>query len=913
MDKKTKMPCIFTAVFLAVLTAFTVLGCKTDSETEYVSVSDKTAPGKVTGESLVSGDSMVLLNWTNPSDSDFYGTRITFKPDAEGVTQPIVIEGESGKSSVACIKGLVNGTPYTFELTALDKSQNTAQTVSVAGMPVASNDDVIPATVTELKAVAGNCAVSLSWKDPEDEDLFGIEIKWKENSSAENRSIVAMEENSVFVAPGAQKAQISNLIGGKEYTFTLTAMDTSGNKSGETYIRETPTVILDIDNPGILTLTNGTEGIELAVSVPDNVTTVNFYRAVHGTDKFIFAGNYKKQSGRKLSGTVVLKDYYVEPGYTYDYYVLCATKGNDIQCTSETDSLSATAGRGHLIFGSNSLTLNYDPATVNFSYEGKLDLSYDSDEFTEKSIGFSLARQNADESWSPVDRLYYTFVNFYTTRGSTSISLVDSSEVGALLVPYLVKCNVSIEKEDESQSWASIPVEYKTGTGFENGTLTFSKETFPFYVEDVSDGVKFCYNTTNVPANSLTGCTYKECDRSLFSLQRSDKSQSLNLSKLEFVDRYVKAGQKYKFNASFQPWDNEKGTTVTNLDVSIYHTPQNGLGEVTVSDNLQIEYDPVKCYGKVNATETELLTDGTVLPSEQVILFDSTEKVFEKTGVYFKQSLMTENYGSTGEVTFAPRDGIYADSLLYYFREKSAMFDKNLYPYRTRIHAEYRLMDNENEYRFYYSISDNSMNIVPGIPEPVVLSNNFSGKTYTVKNPHSNNIKEIAFNNYDLNYNSGRRISFTAIFLDGTTAEGDYYLRENYLYTNGEKYAFEIVGSSIKLSNITETTPHEYGEWIVTKAPTCTEAGSRKHICLICGKESTETMEATGHTFDEWTVTKEPTETENGCQERKCEICGFTYTCELPLPATGGEIGGGEVPSGTPAAKEIDSTTSVSA
>ena len=121
-----------------------------ETPTEYVPVSDKTAPGPVTGESLVSGDSMVLLNWTNPSDSDVYGTRITFKPDAEGVTQPIVIEGESGKSSVACIKGLVNGTPYTFELIALDKSQNTAQTVSVAGMPVASSDNVIPAPVTEL-------------------------------------------------------------------------------------------------------------------------------------------------------------------------------------------------------------------------------------------------------------------------------------------------------------------------------------------------------------------------------------------------------------------------------------------------------------------------------------------------------------------------------------------------------------------------------------------------------------------------------------------------------------------------------------------------------------------------------------------------------------------------------------------
>lgn len=901
MDKKTKMPCIFTAVFLAVLTAFTVLGCKTDSETEYVPVSDKTAPGKVTGESLGSGDSMVLLSWTNPSDSDFYGTRITFKPDAEGVTQPIVIEGESGKSSAACIKGLVNGTPYAFELTALDKSQNTAQTVSLAGMPVASSDDVIPATVTELKAVARSCAVSLSWKDPEDDDLFGIEIKWKENSSAENRSIVAMEENSVFVAPGAQEAQISNLIGGKEYTFTLTAMDTSGNKSGEIYIEETPTGIFDIDNPGILTLSNGAEGIELAVSVPDNVTSVNFYRAVHGTDKFIFAGYYSKNSSIKLSGTVVWYDYYVEPGYIYDYYVLCVTKGNAIQCTSETDSLSATTGRGHLIFDSNSLTLNYDPATVSFSYEGKLALSYDSDEFTEKSIGFSLARQNAGEEWSPVDSLYYTFVTFNTPGGSTSISLVDSSEVGASLVPYLVKCNIRIKEGDDNRGWGSIPVEYKTGTGFENGTLTFSKETFPFYVEDVSDGVKFCYNTTNVPANSLTGYTYKECDRSAFTLQRSDKSQSLNLSKLEFVDRYVKAGQKYRFYASFQPWDNEKGTTVTNFDVTMYHTPQNGLGEVTVSDNLQIEYDPVKCYGKVNATETELLTDGTVLPSEQVILFDSTEKVFEKTGVYFKQSLMTENYGSTGEVTFAPRDGIYADSLLYNFRTKSAMFDKNLYPYRTRIQAEYRLTDNENEYRLYYYISDSSVNIVPGIPEPVVLSNNFSGKTYTVLKPHAaNNITKIAFSEYDLTYdnNSGKKIVFTATCADGTTKTGDYYLRDNYLKTGSEKYAFEIVGSSIKLSNITETAPHEYGEWIVTKAPTCTEAGSRKRICLVCGKESTAEI-AAEHKFTEWEVVQESTETENEWLERRCEICGLKETSELPLPATGGEIGEGGVLSGT--------------
>ncbi|WP_178842385.1 SUMF1/EgtB/PvdO family nonheme iron enzyme [uncultured Treponema sp.] len=902
MDKKTKMPCIFTAMFLAVLAAFTVLGCKTDSETEYVSVSDKTAPGKVTGESLVSGDSMVLLNWTNPSDSDFYGTRITFKPDAEGVTQPIVIEGESGKSSAACIKGLVNGTPYAFELIALDKSQNTAQTVSLAGMPVASNDDVIPATVTELKAVARSCAVSLSWKDPEDDDLFGIEIKWKENSSAENRSIVAMEENSVFVAPGAQKAQISNLIGGKEYTFTLTAMDTSGNKSGETYIRETPTGILDIDNPGRLTLTNGTEGVELTVSVPDNVKIINFLRAEHGTGNFIFAGNCSRNSGKKLSGTVVLYDYYVEPGYTYDYKIDCRTNEDNYLYVSEIDSITATTGRGHLVFKNDNFILNYDPATVSFSYEGDISLSYTDKKFTEVSLGFYFAHQNeSEEQLVNYFQDETTAVTFNTISEEMSLKFSDSSEIGIPLVPYMTKCNVKIKEGDDSRTWGSIPVEYKAGTGFENGTLTFSKDNFPFYVEDSSDGVKFFINTNTFPANALSCSTYRKYDRANFYLQRPDKSLPLTFKTVQFTNRYVNVGQKYSFRTNFEKWDSENNKTKTRLSITIKHTPQNGSGEVTVSDNLQIEYDAAKCYGKVNATEAELLTDGTVMPSEQIILFDDTEKVFAKKGVYFKQGLMTENYGNTGEVSFNLRDGIYADSLLYYFREKSEMFDKNLYPYKTRIQAEYRLTDDGegNEYRFYNHVTDSSMNIVPGIPEPVVLSNNFSGKTYTVLKPHAaNNITKIAFSEYDLTYYSGQRIGFTATCADGTTKTGDYYLRDNYLKTGSEKYAFEIVGSSIKLSDIAETAPHEYGEWIVTKAPTCTEAGSRKKICLICGKESTETIEATGHTFTEWTVKNEATEEATGITERHCVDCDFKDEYVLPalndilVPVTGGTVTG---------------------
>ena len=41
---------------------------------------------------------------------------------------------------------------------------------------------------------------------------------------------------------------------------------------------------------------------------------------------------------------------------------------------------------------------------------------------------------------------------------------------------------------------------------------------------------------------------------------------------------------------------------------------------------------------------------------------------------------------------------------------------------------------------------------------------------------------------------------------------------------------------------------HEYGDWTISKAATCTETGQRTRKCE-CGEEQTETIPATGHNF----------------------------------------------------------------
>ncbi len=112
---------------------------------------------------------------------------------------------------------------------------------------------------------------------------------------------------------------------------------------------------------------------------------------------------------------------------------------------------------------------------------------------------------------------------------------------------------------------------------------------------------------------------------------------------------------------------------------------------------------------------------------------------------------------------------------------------------------------------------------------------------------------------------------------------------------------------------------HDFGEWTVTKEPTCTEKGEETRTCSRCyAKETRETaalghdyaavvtaptctekgftiytcshcgdsyvadyVDALGHDFGEWAVTKEPTCTEKGEESRTCSRCGEKETREI--------------------------------
>ena len=74
-------------------------------------------------------------------------------------------------------------------------------------------------------------------------------------------------------------------------------------------------------------------------------------------------------------------------------------------------------------------------------------------------------------------------------------------------------------------------------------------------------------------------------------------------------------------------------------------------------------------------------------------------------------------------------------------------------------------------------------------------------------------------------------------------------------------------------------TTHTYGDWVITKSPTCIAEGSKKRTCTVCGVEKVETIPATGeHTYGDWVVTKQATCTADGTKTKTCTGCGATQT-----------------------------------
>ena len=104
--------------------------------------------------------------------------------------------------------------------------------------------------------------------------------------------------------------------------------------------------------------------------------------------------------------------------------------------------------------------------------------------------------------------------------------------------------------------------------------------------------------------------------------------------------------------------------------------------------------------------------------------------------------------------------------------------------------------------------------------------------------------------------------------------------REPTCTTNGN-WAYTYCGKCHAYATSVTTIPalgHDYGDWFVAQAATCTQNGTEQRQCSRCSARETRTIEATGHTWDSGTVTVSATCQRTGTRKYECTACGETKT-----------------------------------
>lgn len=155
------------------------------------------------------------------------------------------------------------------------------------------------------------------------------------------------------------------------------------------------------------------------------------------------------------------------------------------------------------------------------------------------------------------------------------------------------------------------------------------------------------------------------------------------------------------------------------------------------------------------------------------------------------------------------------------------------------------------------------------------------------------------------------------------------WVKQDNIPATCEKGGMEVEKCSVcgetKETQISDPLGHDYGEWKVTKEPTCTKYGTKKRICKRCneyeidvidptGHQHTKIIDqkkatceekgysgdlycedcrliiqlghdiaSTGHTWDDGEITKEPTQTATGIKTYTCKTCHKTRTETIPM------------------------------
>jgi fibronectin type 3 domain-containing protein len=234
---------------------------------------DTTPPTPLEGLTAQSGEeSKTFLSWTASTDPrlDHYAI---YRENQDG-SWPITPSAESS-SPVFTDTGLSDGTTYTYRVIAVDHAGSEYVESPPSAVVTATPRDITPpAAPTGLTATAGNEQNALSWTANTEPDLDHYAIYRQNPDGTWPTSPLATTATTTYTD--------SQVLGGSEYTYRITALDHNSNESAPSGpASATPTETTPPAAPAqpVFTPGEGQLGISWSLNHEYNVTHYAVYRA----------------------------------------------------------------------------------------------------------------------------------------------------------------------------------------------------------------------------------------------------------------------------------------------------------------------------------------------------------------------------------------------------------------------------------------------------------------------------------------------------------------------------------------------------------------------------------------------------------------------------------------------------------
>jgi hypothetical protein len=143
------------------------------------------------------------------------------------------------------------------------------------------NDITPPAGVSGLTGSPGDGEVSLTWTDPAEADLDHIEITWSPGGTTPQSAAKSIAVDRV------NSKTITGLANGTAYTFTVTAVDAAGNRSGgvpsAALTPQAPTGVIKVEFTGLpqdeTIILNGVNDLSWSANTALNVSVSESFDA----------------------------------------------------------------------------------------------------------------------------------------------------------------------------------------------------------------------------------------------------------------------------------------------------------------------------------------------------------------------------------------------------------------------------------------------------------------------------------------------------------------------------------------------------------------------------------------------------------------------------------------------------------